>query len=66
MRIIRCAAGIYRYLHQPPTRGHATSSRRADTTASKTIEAPSGAVGGALYHQLEACSACYGACLLSL
>ncbi len=26
MRIIRCAAGIYRYLHQPPTRGHATSS----------------------------------------
>ena len=26
MRIIRCAAGIYRYLHQPPPRGHATSS----------------------------------------
>ena len=38
-----------RHLSLPPPappRGHATSSRRADTTASKTIEAPSGAVGG--------------------
>ena len=64
MGIIRCAAGIYRYLHQPPTRGHATSSLPLGDKPRVALSTVLNILN--VLNFPLACFACYGACRLPL